>query len=772
MRSPREKIPPLERVLLRLLLGRLFIPLLLLGLAVLCSATYFNDRTLKQHQEQTALTTAQMVDHYLKNGDRMLDALAKAAAKSPADLVAFTQSSWEAYGIFETIYYLDEKDTIVLLMPPDPRYQGMDMSNLPYFEELTESDQLLVSRPFISLRTGEPTVYLAKTLPHGRLIGALNLNGVQQQIEELNDVNRGNTVFILDQSGTLLAYPSAQQIRQQTNLSNLSIFQQGLHGNTTAIYQNNGAFFLASTAKTTKNDWIIITQTPLLASWGPYLGAFAFSLAIALLLWLAVWRSLSQSLRSDIVQPIEELSRSTAALACGDYPEAEAQTPPTFFAELNKLALDFSQMSRTLQARQEALATSEQRYRSLFAEVPIGLFRTMFDGQIIDANPAFQQMLAWPEQTPLSAYRLTDFYASIQDHERWQTLCGSNDASLDAELKMRRRDGRFIWVRLSMRGISASDGRAAFYDGSMEDITARKEAADALQSAHDRLEMKVELRTQELTSLNQELMAMNFELTEALDRLKKTQEILIHSEKRAALSNLVVGLAHEVNTPVGVAITVSSHLQELFLATAARYAEGRMKRSDFTQLLADSQESIELLLTSLNKAVQLIRNFKQVSVDQSGETRQRFIVREYLETLVNSLRSANPDFCHQIEILCAEHIELDSFPAAFSHIVTSLLLNCQHHAFAPQQCGKITLSVTFDANGSFILTCRDNGHGMSPEMREKIFDPFFTTRRGAGSIGLGLYIVYNIITLQLFGSITCQSEVGKGTSFVITLPSV
>lgn len=640
--SPAKPSPPvtLHRVLFRLLSLRFFLPLISLTFLFLCLTAYFSDQSLKQHQAQLSRSTAQLVDQYIDQGIRQLDFIARLIPAEPdqRELTHFIHENQLAFGMFETIYYLDDSNAIRLIVPPDDRYLGLDMSNLPYFDEMDSTRKPALSRPFISLRTGEPTVYLSTPLAEGRLIGALSLNGVQRHVAHLNETTADSTIFVLDHSGMLLAHPDTQLVKEQTNISNLDIFRRGLQTDTTLIYRDRGVLLLASSARTPLTDWLIICQTPLALSWQPYLWIWAAALALSLLLWLALWRNLNRSLHQNIIQPVETLSHSTAALASGNYQAVEQIAAASFFSELNQLSVDFLKMSRSLQLE------------------------------------------------------------------------------------------------------------------------------------HDQLEEKVELRTQELTALNEELLATNQELSDALSRLQQAQEYLVRSEKRAALGSLVVGIAHEVNTPIGTAITISSHLQELLAVTRSRYETKTMTRHDFMLFLDESREAFVLLLTSLQKAAQLIRSFKQVSVDQSAEQRQHFFVAAQLDAVIAGLRSSLPAFAHSVEVDCAPDLEMNSYPGAFAHIVRSLMLNSHLHGYDSVSDGPIELTARSN-DGEIILTCRDYGQGIAPEIRERIFDPFFTTRRGSGSIGLDLYVVYNIVTQQLSGRIECESTLGQGTTFTVTIPS-
>ena len=287
-----------------------------------------------------------------------------------------------------------------------------------------------------------------------------------------------------------------------------------------------------------------------------------------------------------------------------------------------------------------------------------------------------------------------------------------------------------------------------------------------LQQAHDQLEEKVEERTQELTAANEELRAVNEEMTKMLTLLQTTQRQLVEAEKMAALGNLVAGLAHEINTPVGVGVTASSHLVELLEGFQTRTASGGLTQRELQQFLATADETARLLLGNLERAAKMVKRFKQVAVDQTCESRRTFNPCEYLQEIVNG-------FCkkerHQVIVNCDAELEIDGFPGAFAQIVSQLLENSLRHAYQPQECGTIHISLCQTAE-MLDICYEDGGCGVEAAVLPHIFEPFFTTRRGEGCSGLGLHVLYNIVTQQLHGTVTCSSSPERGLAFLIRLP--
>jgi len=228
-------------------------------------------------------------------------------------------------------------------------------------------------------------------------------------------------------------------------------------------------------------------------------------------------------------------------------------------------------------------------------------------------------------------------------------------------------------------------------------------------------------------------------------------------------------VAHEINTPVGVGVTAASALEDKTVAFLDTYKSGQMKRSDLEKYLNMAEQSSSMILRNLSRAAELIQSFKQVAVDQSTEERRTFTVKPYLEEVLLSLQPQLKKTKHTIEIKGSDEITLESYPGVFSQIVTNLVMNSLLHAYEPDDKGHLTFELK-RKNSHFIFEYADDGKGISEENLSKIFDPFFTTKRGQGGSGLGLHIIYNLVTQRLGGTIRCESEVGAGTRFVIELP--
>ncbi len=259
----------------------------------------------------------------------------------------------------------------------------------------------------------------------------------------------------------------------------------------------------------------------------------------------------------------------------------------------------------------------------------------------------------------------------------------------------------------------------------------------------------------------------------ALSELRDTQTSLIEAEKLAALGSLVAGVAHEVNNPVGISLTVASSLARRCDEFASEIATGSMRRSRLTEFVDGNRDAANQLVANLHRAGELIQSFKQVAVDRSHAERREFDLKESTEQIIASLRPGLKRLQLRLVLDIPPGIRMNSYPGAFGQVLTNLFLNSVNHAFPTGEPGG-TVSIVARTSGAdqVHMIVRDDGIGMSDEVQRQAFDPFFTTRRGEGGTGLGLHIVYNLITRKLGGRIVLSSRPGEGTTFRINLPKV
>ena len=258
----------------------------------------------------------------------------------------------------------------------------------------------------------------------------------------------------------------------------------------------------------------------------------------------------------------------------------------------------------------------------------------------------------------------------------------------------------------------------------------------------------------------------------ALRNLRETQKSLIEAEKLAALGRLVAGVAHEVNNPVGISLTVASSLERKTALFAAEVARGDLRRSSLTDFLGAARDASGQLVANLNRAAELITSFKQVAADRNYSDQREFDLGDLTEQVVLSLRPGLRKHRLTLSVDCEPNLAMNSYPGPYGQVLTNLFLNSVAHAFPDGRAGTVDIKVRAAGPDYVEIIFADDGCGMSLDVRRRAFDPFFTTRRDQGGTGLGLHIVYSIVTNRLGGRLELDSEPGRGTRVHIVLPRV
>jgi len=257
----------------------------------------------------------------------------------------------------------------------------------------------------------------------------------------------------------------------------------------------------------------------------------------------------------------------------------------------------------------------------------------------------------------------------------------------------------------------------------------------------------------------------------ALLELNAAQQNLVDAERLAALGGLVAGVAHEVNNPIGISLTVaSSFARRAEMFEAELKSDTQLRRSQLEEFVRTSRDAAQQLVANLHRAGELIQSFKQVAVDRSRAERRQFSLSEATDQIIASLRPVLKKAPITLSVEVPEGLMIDSYPGAYGQILTNLFLNAANHGFADGRSGAITISARPRGSDDVEIIFADNGAGMTPDVQRQAFDPFFTTRRNEGGTGLGLHIVYNLVTQQLGGRMMLDSRPGQGTTFRIIMP--
>ena len=313
------------------------------------------------------------------------------------------------------------------------------------------------------------------------------------------------------------------------------------------------------------------------------------------------------------------------------------------------------------------------------------------------------------------------------------------------------------WLYFSASPLRNADGKVIGAIETLIDITERKMAEAEARQLTEQLEIRVAARTAELAEANEDL--------------KRAMKQLAHAEKLAALGSLVAGVAHELNTPIGNMLTMATALHGRVRNFSSAALAGSLRRSMLEEFVQGANEAADSIERNAGRAAELITTFKQVAVDQTSVRRRSFDLGELVRDVYATLQPRLKHTSHRLLIDVPAGIMMDSYPGPLDQVLLNLVNNALLHAFEHCDAGTMSISARFDGAG-VLIEFNDNGCGMDKATAARAFEPFFTTRLGSGGSGLGLYLVYNLVTAALDGEISMQSEVGVGTRFLLKLPLV
>lgn len=461
---------------------------------------------------------------------------------------------------------------------------------------------------------------------------------------------------------------------------------------------------------------------------------------------------------ASIREPLRALLRTVEAFSRGRFDEP---VPDVGDNELGRLAgalREFRQSAGQRALAERALRESEARLRTLsdmssdvFWEVDADFRYTALSGLRANELLAWHVMLLgvcpWDNPgvkgEPLEWSRLRNAFESHQPFR-------------DLQFQLQLPDGGVIHLQVSGDPVFGHDGGFCGFRGTGKDISKQKAVEAEIRRLNQSLEQRVAERTTELRQTN--------------ERLAHALEHLVQAEKLASLGNLVAGVAHELNTPLGNTLLTATHLRNRVHELQDVFKTGAMRRSELTAFIELSSDGLDLIERNLNRAAGLLANFKQVAVDQTSAQRRRFDLRKTVDEVVATLMPGLRKRRLVLVVDIPEGLELDSFPGPLEQVIANIVTNAAIHAFGPDEAGELFILAEPVGTGEIELCIRDNGCGIPPEVQGRVFDPFFTTRMGQGGSGLGLYIVYNIVTSLLGGSIEVRSTPG-GTCFTMRFPA-
>lgn len=518
-------------------------------------------------------------------------------------------------------------------------------------------------------------------------------------------------------------------------------------------------------------DWILIQRTDQETILAP-LYEHSYQLLVIGLVGIVVILCLSFGFISALSRRVRAAADRAILISQGDMSALRKVGERAATTSANELTVAFNHMNRSLYSewikRQKATEqlSQERDFSKLIIDSSNFIICSLdADLRISMINPAGTKL--WrADQESMLGQKWVDFFVeenvkTAVEEKIISDTVKIKDEQYEKYIDPRKDTHTLQWTFVDFSNIDGDK----YHLGFGYDITELKKVEEVITQMNHDLEDVVKRRTLKLQE-------SNIKLEEAFNELQQTQEILVENEKMASLGALVAGIAHEINTPIGITVTASSFVDELLNEFENQITSNKLSKSYLLNHIQQMRDSSTMIQNNLRRASDLIRSFKQVAVDQSVQVAYRFNVRENLEQVIVSLGHQLRNIENNIDVECDPALEIYSFPGEFMQIYTNLIQNSINHGFDGDFDGekKITLKIALHQPNTLIIDYRDTGKGIPPEIVDKIFDPFVTTKRGKGGSGLGTHIMYNLITQLMKGTIKCESTLGEGAHFYITLP--
>ncbi|MEP2653156.1 MAG: ATP-binding protein [Paraglaciecola sp.] len=421
----------------------------------------------------------------------------------------------------------------------------------------------------------------------------------------------------------------------------------------------------------------------------------------------------------------------------------------------------------------------------IFGRIEVGIFFLLGNAIVKTAFLVFLFMSAFRTMltSPLNelTQQITDFNLNDPNSSKLDLSINEDNELKVLECSYNKLIDEIIDYQSKLAGtqneLQQANRRLDDQNISLEEDVAKKTATlskimlDLEQQKDELLVNQRELRQENENRqfIEDELRKRNSELATSMETIQLAKDQLVESAKMASLGGLVAGIAHDVNTPLGVGVTATSFLQDRVDKLKMAYEDKKLTGSTMSSFLSEAQQTITLLTNNLNRASDLISSFKQVAVDQTSEAEREINVSEYLIEIVQSLAPSIKKTQHTIDVHCPDDLTIKCAPGVLAQILTNMIMNSLIHGFENKPKGSIAIDISQQDN-SLLINYSDDGKGLDRITLEQHFDAFFTTKRGEGGSGLGTHIMYNLVTQTLKGKIQASSELGDGLHYKISIP--
>ncbi len=500
------------------------------------------------------------------------------------------------------------------------------------------------------------------------------------------------------------------------------------------------------------NGWLLLAHPKTEEMFGG-LAILNFITIIIILLSIPLSLGMGVFVSKTLTKRLSDLTYAAEAML--DHQDA-ITLPISSNDEIGTLTKAFNQMQQDVKATLTELKFNEAKYRSLVENSSNMIYTIDVSGAMTTTNQMIEEM-AGMSKSELVGHHFTELFKTQEtalyfDKAFDELLSTQNRVERICQLK--NPQGQFRTITTTLIPIFDEVGNLISVMGNSSDITDRieteKEIARLLSEENDQLNQIISKKTIELESAMKEIMEI---------------------DKIAALGRLVSGIAHEINTPLGNAISLNSLLEKNFESCSHKLSDNSLSRTTLESLIEQSNEAISGISRNLNKTATLVNNFKFLNTSGSSETKIPVEIHRLINFTFSSLISSISHGSLTLDLHCREDLVIESYPGAITQVLTNLIFNAVDHGLADTSEPKITIDV-IEQSETILLLFSDNGIGMDEETQKHIFEPFFTTKRSNGNTGLGLSIVFAKTTGILNSRITCESQLGKGTTFAITMPKI
>lgn len=652
---------------------------------------------------------------------------------------------------FSDIYMIDDNDEIVKIIKKEKAsiiFEGYSLSKgelIRFIRSIGEGETKLSHM----LRAPERDTVSAYVVHHGKsgvIVGRLSLSDINEILLTIATA-RGIDISIASESGYVLSSTA-------TTLPFEIVPEQDGY----QVLDNKAYIVIHDRIEWLGNDMVLLVPfervsrifTLFEISYPLFIAVFSILIIIKVGFYTKV-----------VTEPLAKFTERLESWRGGEitFLESDAKQKSVInTVELKRISEVFNQKSEEINAYIEELGalnaeveTREALYRDLVENVDEIIYSLDANGKITSINSAFERLLE-RDRTFMIGKSMT--YLAAKDNQEEmirQKFKYINEFHEKVTFNYRATDirGNVRYFKITWIPQLDEYGQLKQIIGTQTEITELINAQASLRRLHEAEKRKLESIVDEKSEA----------LTNVLDEL-------IEKEKLASLGHLVSGVSHEINTPLGVSVLANSYLEKESKETHRKLESGALTLEELTAHLAKVDETTAILNTNLSRAVALVMSFKEIAVRQNIEAKETFNMRETIDMVMLSLKHEYKNRPIVFNIDCPPDLMLNTYPGAISQILTNLVMNALNHAYEMQDKGTISIRLR-TADSTATLVFEDDGKGMSQEIVDRIFEPFFTTNRGKGGSGLGMNIVYNIVTGQLDGRIKCETSPGKGTKYEI-----